>query len=457
MTVTGSLSESSMNQPPMNLRGAAKVTRRYKKLVGAVALIGLVAGVGYAVINPPQLSSQALLVIPLPSPNIETQVLIAGSTPVLDGALPALGSESFQSLQSAVKVAEVTPNAISITAKNSSARQAENEANAVTSSYISFITSSKTPIASVEPRILVSASTATGISMSESILIDGVIGLLAGLLIGLVAAAGRDRREGRLWQRDQIARAASAPVLAALAAGGSGGTGWRVRFDRRRPAARSRSARVPGDARAWARFFKDFEPLTGSTWQLRTVLDRLAAVRGIGSAGGTVTVLSVSSDRTALVLGPQLAVFAARAGTRTALVVGPQYPPADTAGLQAVAAAGSQLDRLRIVNANPADDDWSQRDVELSVIVVTVQGSEPAVPAALAAIPTVLAVTAGAVTSQELARVAAAVRQSGSRIAGVIVGNPEASDGTTGLTPGQRRPTVHGSAASLNGRVTEMR
>jgi len=440
-----------MNQQPMNLRRAVKVTRRYKKLVGAVVLAGLVVGAGYAVIDPPQFSSQALLVIPQPSPNIATQVLIAGSAPVLEGALPSLGSESLQSLQSAVKVASVTPNAISITADSSSAQQAENEANAVASSYISFITSSKTPIASVEPRILVSASTATGISLPESILIDGAIGLLAGLLIGFVAAAGRDRSELRLWQRDQIARAASAPVLAALAAGGSGGTG---RFGKRRPAARSQPARVPGDARAWARFFKDFEPLTGSTWQLRTVLDRLAAVAGAGTA---VTVLSVSSDKKALVLGPQLAAFAAATGTRTALVIGTQQPPADMAGLQAVGAAVSQPDRLRIVSANPADDDWSQRDVELSVIVVTVQGGEPAVPGALAAVPTVLAVTAGAVTSQELARVAAAVRRSGGRIAGVMVGNPEASDGTTGLTPGQRRPTVRRPAASLNGRVTEMR
>jgi hypothetical protein len=287
-------------------------------------------------------------------------------------------------------------------------------------------------------------------------LIDGAIGLLAGLLIGFVAAAGRDRSELRLWQRDQIARAASAPVLAALAAGGAGGTGWRGRFGQRRPAGRSQSARVPGDARAWARFFKDFEPLTGSTWQLRTVLDRLAAVGGSG-AGPAVTVLSVSSDKKALVLGPQLAAFAAATGTRTALVIGTQQPPADTAGLQAAGAAGSQPDRLRIVSANPADDDWSQRDVELSVIVVTVQGGEPAVPGALAAVPTVLAVTAGAVTSQELARVAAAVRRSGGRIAGVMVGNPEASDGTTGLTPGPRRPAVRRPAASLNGRVTEMR
>ena len=163
-----------MDQQPMNLRRAAKVTRRYKVLIGAIALVGLIVGAGYAVINPPKLTSQALLVIPLPTPNIATQVVIAGSAPVLTGALPKLGSgETLQSLQEKVKVSQVTPNAISVTAKDNSAAAAVQDANAVAASYVAFITSGKSPFASVVPHILVSATSATGMSVTDSAALDG--------------------------------------------------------------------------------------------------------------------------------------------------------------------------------------------------------------------------------------------------------------------------------------------
>jgi capsular polysaccharide biosynthesis protein len=436
-----------MDQQPMNLRRAAKVTRRYKALIGVIALIGLVVGAGYAVINPPKLTSQALLVIPLPTPNIATQVVIAGSAPVLTGALPKLGSgETLQSLQKKITVSEVTPNAISVTAKDNSSAAAVQDANAVAKSYVAFITSGKSPFASVVPHILVSATSATGTSAADSAAVDGAIGLLAGLLVGLIAAAWRDRNEARLWRREQVAYVAGAPVLAALTAG-PGGAGQR----KARPGAGSQQ--VPGNAAGWVRFFQEFDPLAGSVWQLRTVIDRAAAMSG---SGGAVTVLSVAGDRKALLLGPQLAAFAASTGTRTALVVGPQAP-AGAAGLRAAAAADGQLDQLQIISANPVADNWTERDAELSVIVIAVDGGVPALPEAAQAPPVVLAVTAGAVKAAELARLAAAVRKAGSRIAGVIVGNPEADDSSSGRAPRRDGTAARGPAGRPNGRVTEMR
>jgi hypothetical protein len=297
-------------------------------------------------------------------------------------------------------------------------------------------------------------------TLSDAVLMDGAIGLLAGLLIGFIVAAWRDRGDTRLWRRDQIARAAGAPVLASLVAETRGGAGGRLRLPKVRLRTGSPHARTPGGAEGWVRFFKDFDPMAGSSWQLRTVLDRLAAAPGTGDTGGSVTVLSVSSDSRALILGPQLAAFSATTGTRTALVLGPQQPPADAAGLRAVASASGpdgQLGNLRILTPNPAGDDWSQRDVQLNVIVVAVDGGAPAVPRAIGAVPTVLAVSAGGATREDLARVAAAARKAGSRIAGVIVGNPEAGDGTSGLMPSQAGWAARGSATRVNGRVTEMR
>lgn len=458
-----------MNQQPMNLRRAAKVARRYKSLIGVIALVGLVAGAGYALIDPPKLTSQALLVLPQPSPNIATQVLIAGSAPVFTGALPVLGAGvTLQSLEKKITVSQITPNAISVTAKDNSAKLAEQEANAVATSYVSYVTSSRSPFASVVAHVLVYATSAAGMTLADGILLDAAIGLLAGLLIGLIVAAWRDRSVVLLWERDQIAQVAGAPVIAALAASSPGGPGQQprlgqlTRFVKPRRGAGSPQAQAPvsgsGDSAAgWVRFFRDFDPLVGSAWQLRTVLDRLAAA----GTSSTVTVLSVSADRKALALGPVLAAFAAKTGRRTALVVGPQQAPGAAPGLRAAAAASGEPDNPQILAADPAGDDWSTQDAELNVIVVTVNGGSPAVPEEAGAAPTVLAVTAGGVSAADLARVAAAVRRTGSRIAGVIVGDPEAGDGTTGRAPRQdgqaARAAAGGDAVRVNGRVTEMR
>ena len=56
-------------------------------------------------------------------------------------------------------------------------------------------------------------------------------------------------------------------------------------------------------------------------------------------SGSSLAVLSLSSDRNALALGPQLAVFAASLGIPTALVVGPQQDANATATLRAACAA----------------------------------------------------------------------------------------------------------------------
>jgi hypothetical protein len=356
-----------------------------------------------------------------------------------------------------MKVSAATPNAITFTAQDSSATAAENDANAVAASYISYVTSNRSPVPSVVARMLVTASVATGMAPVESVLIDAAIGLLAGLLIGLVAAAARDRSEMRLWQRDQIARIAGGPVLASVAVAIPGGAArWALRSLRARLGRSPARGHRLGNAAAWQRLLADFQPLAGTSWQLRGVLERLAALQE-GAGRSSLIVVAVSSDGNALMLGPKLAAFAARTGTSTALVVGPQQAPADAAGLLALAAAGGQAGNVQVLAANPADDSWSGQNVQLSVVVTAVDGGAPVVSDAIRSVPTVLAVTAGALTGQDLARVVTAVRRAGGRIAGVIVGNPEAGDRTTGLLTAPQKPAVTRPAPRMNGKVTEMR
>jgi uncharacterized protein involved in exopolysaccharide biosynthesis len=81
-----------MSDQPLDLRRSMQVIRRRWISVSLVALIGLGAGAGYTVWKPPLLSSNALVTVSTTtSAAVATQVVIAGSQPVL---LPALAHVS---------------------------------------------------------------------------------------------------------------------------------------------------------------------------------------------------------------------------------------------------------------------------------------------------------------------------------------------------------------------------
>ncbi|HEY0936801.1 MAG TPA: hypothetical protein VGD91_24085, partial [Trebonia sp.] len=265
-------------------------------MVGIAVLIGILGGAGYAFVTPPLKTTQALVIVPTPRPNIATQNTIAGSTPILQSALGALHSPvSIESFVKQVTVATVTPNVLSITAKDMSATAAENEANAVATAYIIYIEGPNSPVGYVFAKVLVPASIATGTSRSSHIALFAGGGLLAGALVGFLLAIRRSRADRRLRARDDIANAAGFPVLASVPAG---------------QPARGRKRRGPVAGPADSR-------------QLRVVIDRLGITpsgNGNGSKRSVIVVLSLSPDQKAAAVGSQLAGFAASAGIRTALV-----------------------------------------------------------------------------------------------------------------------------------------
>jgi Chain length determinant protein len=65
--------------------------RRRWAAIGAAAVLGLLAGAGYAALSPPVLTSNALVVLPASTHNTATQVVIARSNPVLAAALQYSG------------------------------------------------------------------------------------------------------------------------------------------------------------------------------------------------------------------------------------------------------------------------------------------------------------------------------------------------------------------------------
>jgi hypothetical protein len=426
-----------MSQQQPNMRRSLRTARRYKAVIAGFALLGVLAGAGYAFLNPPKQASSAMVILPAPKPNIATDQLIATSAPVLSGALPAIGQgTTLSQLRTKIAVTQATGNVLSITATDKTAAAAEAEANAVAASFLSFIGSGNSPVGAVAGRVFVPATTATSSGAIKQYIIYGPIGLVAGLVIGFVVALRKDRSDRRLRTRDEMANSIGVPVLAAVDA------------DR------------PGDGRAWLRLFAEYQPEAVQAWTLRTALARLRAASsgggpGTGLAAGsavspedgsahggrtTVTVVSLAADSAALAIGPQLAVFASSLGIPTALVVAAQSPGEAVATLRAAAAAWSpvstaQANTLRVIAATDTDLAASLPKAALTVIVTSVDDGSPVVTPALRGQPTVLAVSPRVATPEQVARMAASATDAGGNVVGIMVANPEQDDMTTGFAP----------------------
>lgn len=448
-----------MSEQPLDLRGSAHIVWRHKAVACIFAALGLLAGVGWTVLRPPMLSSQALVDVVLPpseqatgpiqagatsiDPALQTQIVIASSTPVLEGALRTIGpSMSLQTLQSRVQVDSVaSSDVLSISAGGKTAAQAESTANAVADSYVAIINSRNAPGGQVQVRLLEPAATATGLSLPSRLLVDGSLGALVGALVGAIAVLAFNRRKPRLWKRDDIADSIGESVLASI------------------------RAVHPSGAAGWTKLLADYEPGAVDAWRLRKALQYLglADVNLNGSqpgSGSSLEVLSFGFDSGALALGPQLAVFAASRGIPTALVVGPQQDVTAAATLRAACAAQpapSRSSRQLQVIVRDHDSGIRPPDAALTVIVAVVEGQNPRVADTTRTTATVLGVSAGAATAEQVARVAASAAAAGRDIAGILIADPDPDDHTTGRLPQLARPAQRRGPTRINDTTAETR
>jgi capsular polysaccharide biosynthesis protein len=442
-----------MSQQGLDLRKSIQSVRRHRVLVGIVVALGLLIGGGYATINPPLVTSTALVVLPSSAPSMATQVVIAGSDPVLSIAQPKVSPPmSLDKLRGKIQVRSLTSYLIAITAKGSSAADTEATANAVAQAYIAYVGTKNTPVGHVVARIFQPATAATGSSPTKALVVTGLIGALAGAVIGIIVSLAISRKDRRLRVRDEIANSVGLPVLASV------------------PVAH------PSDAAGWTKLLEDYKPTAVHAWQLRTALQQLgmaepsllgrAALNGDGSSlydgGGSfsVVVLSLSSDPGAIALGPQLAVFAASQGIPTSLVIGPQQDASVTATLRTACAVPSGSPKwpgLLRVTASDGGGVNVQPDTALVVVVAVVDGKEPKMPDTLRTSATALGVSAGAATAEQLARAAVAAAADGREITGILVADPEPTDQTTGRIPHLVRPARRRVPNRLRGIVTEIR
>jgi hypothetical protein len=224
--------------------------------------------------------------------------------------------------------------------------------------------------------------------------------------------------------RDQIADAIGIPVVASI------------------------QSRAPRSVGGWTSLLRSYAPHSVEMWSLRQLVrlvtpghpGSLAQETGDDGSAPGFAVVTLSGDNRALAIGPQLASFAASGGLRTQMVTGLMHESANAlrAACAALAPDEEPRPRLRVSGREPHDQ-WP--DLVVHVAVVDRQrpdlalGTEPSL--------VLLAVTAGAATAEDLARVALAADDAGHQVTRVIVVDPDPLDHTTGrLLPSERAAQV---------------
>lgn len=387
-----------MSTQELDVKKSWRAIQRHRRVVAGVAALGLLAGIGYALLEPPMHTATSLVVLPPPpatdaekaagTQSIETQVFIAGSEPVLKSAgqnlSPALDTDA---VRDRVDVVAVTQDVIKIDAQGTSAQQATQLANAVAEVYLVFVTTDQKLPGDLGKktgaRVLEEATTARGGNMAIHLLTFGLLGALLGAVAGSIGLLAAVRGDRRLRLRDEIADAVGLPVLASVAS-------YRAK-----------------DVEDWANLLEHYTPTAVEAWNLRKTLHHL----GLDAKGGphvSLSVISFAGDDKARPLGPQLAAFATSIGLSTAIVVdNHQEPPGKVA---------------------------------LSIHVVVVGRDTPQLVGADRTTATIIALSAGSVTAEELARLAVAAAADDRDIDGIVVTDPHPTDRTIGrVSPSTRR------------------
>lgn len=419
-----------MSTQELDVKKSWRAVRRHKRAVAAIAAIGLLAGVGVGLLRPPMYSATSLVVLPPPATNnaqntagtqsIDTQVFIANSEPVLKSAgqnlTPPLNTER---VRERVKVVAVTPDVIEIKARGTSAQQSMQLANAVAEVYLVFIsTEQKLPGdlgKKTGARVLEEATTARGGSWVTHLALYGLLGALAGLIVGCVAILAVARGDRRLRLRDEIADAVGIPVLASVSS-------YRAK-----------------DMSDWENLLERYTPSAVDAWSLRKTLHRL----GLDVKGGppaSLAVLTFADDEKALPLGPQLAAFATSIGIPTTLVVDTHHESATSLldDDEPDEATSLEVSQRRLLGAGAQFGDAPPK-VALDVQLIVVDRHAPQVAGALHTTTTVIGLSAGAVTAEELARLAVAAAADDRTIDGLIVADPDPTDRTIGRVSQARR------------------
>jgi len=232
------------------------------------------------------------------------------------------------------------------------------------------------------------------------------------------------RRDPRVRFRDDIADSVGSPVLAAV---------------------RSKPQR---SVAGWSRLLESYQATPVESWAFRQLLRGLAPADGNGKSRTAATVsypksltlVSLAGDGRGVAIGPQLAAFASSLSIVTRLVT--------TEGHEREAALWAACAAEREGAAQPGlyiGDFPDGQTIDLTIRLVVVNRTQPELRDLPTSAATILSVAAGTATEYELARVAIAVDDTGRRVDGIVVADPDQTDRTSGrhtMEERSRRPAL---------------
>jgi hypothetical protein len=491
-----------MSEQALDLRTVLGVLRRHRLLLAGTALLGFVGGMGYAVAEPPLYSSTSMVLLPQPQEtqqtpaDPQTQVRVAGSAAVLGPAGKLLQPQASAGWMAGhIKVSAPSATVLEFHATDVSEDRVTELAQAAADAEVGYVKDAATVLlntqrtglqerertlqasldavgaqimSTTKRRNAEGATTAAGRDDSTALAqltaeqadltlqLDQVkqqsnaasvgtspsrasviqpatpprrpelrvraveygaagAGLAVGLvLIGLALFARRDRR---LRYRDQIADALGSTVVASV---------------RTRP---------PHTVAGWSELMAEYEPSTSDAWALRQVLRLL----DVGEhRPRTVTLVTLAGDQEALAIGPQLASYAASTGMRARLIAAQRHDTAAPLWASCHRAEAEEEARPGLYVGGGG----SPEDV-LTVVLVVLDRRRPAMAAPPRSDLTLVGVSAGGMTAEDLARAAITVDDAGVLIGGMVVANPDDLDRSTGRLPQRER----GAEAALPNRV----
>ena len=173
-----------MNQQAPDLPRSVQIISRYKSLIGFAALLGALAGILLAALNPPRSSSQAL--VEFTAPTCQPAGAICGG--------PMFSADYFRAMllkefPHGVAVKPAGDGVLSVSATGYTTAQAEALANEVASSFVADADSSWYMADHADVQIIQPATSTTAadtpVRRAEGFTL---IGVLVGALLGVIAA-----------------------------------------------------------------------------------------------------------------------------------------------------------------------------------------------------------------------------------------------------------------------------
>jgi len=170
-----------MSEEASDLPRSVQIIGRYKALVGLVAVLGLVAGIAFAALNPPG-SSRALVMFTAPPCPAGA---ICGGPMFSPGYVETMVLKAYPD---GVQIKPVSGGVLSISATGRTTAQAAATAEAAVRSYIADAGSLSYLGEQPSALVLQQPATASGTTTPKQLFGDALLGAIFGVLVGVIAA-----------------------------------------------------------------------------------------------------------------------------------------------------------------------------------------------------------------------------------------------------------------------------